>query len=222
MNPQIPLDIFIPPSPEFSDVNMLDTHDRHGLNNGCFLIRVSPWAIKLLSGVIAYHNFRPEVELKYTEQSALEAMINDVSQPLLPPSIPVSPHHTTNFQSPHPTHIPPSQTYWGSSVVQVPQYWFNAYSSPLSKDRPPRKHEFRPGGLQIHFAGNRDGKRPERMETWMSIADKAVPPYDVPVEETSLPRDIEKFWKRLGTKRRRKSRVAEAAAGGGAEAGKGL
>lgn len=106
--------------------------------------------------------------------------------------------------------------------MQVPQYWFNAYPSPLDKDRPPRKHEFRPGGLQIHFAGNRDGKRPERMETWMSIADKAVPPYDVPVEETSLPKEIEKFWKRLGTKRRRKAKVAEAAGGEGMEAGKGL
>jgi hypothetical protein len=104
MNPQIPLDVFIPPSPEFDDVNMLVTHDRHGLNNGCFLIRVSPWAIKLLSGVIAYHNFRPEVELKYTEQSALEAMINDVSQPLLSPSVLVplpSPYRELSIPSSH-------------------------------------------------------------------------------------------------------------------------
>ena len=78
MNPQIQLDIFIPPTPEFSYVNMLVTNDRHGLNNGCFLIRINPWAVKLLSGVIAFHSFKPEVELKYSEQSALEEMIEDV------------------------------------------------------------------------------------------------------------------------------------------------
>jgi len=79
MNPQISLDIFIPPNPDFNDVNMLVTNDRHGLNNGCFLIRVNSWAVKLLSAVIAFHTFKPEVELKYSEQSALEEMIEDVS-----------------------------------------------------------------------------------------------------------------------------------------------
>lgn len=78
MNPKIPLDVFIPPTPEFSYVNMLVTNDRHGLNNGCFLIRINPWAVKLLSAVIAFHTFKPEVELKYSEQSALEEMIEDV------------------------------------------------------------------------------------------------------------------------------------------------
>jgi len=78
MNPKIPLDIFIPPAPEFSYVNMLATNDRHGLNNGCFLIRINPWAVKLLSAVIAFHTFKPKVKLQYSEQSALEEMIEDV------------------------------------------------------------------------------------------------------------------------------------------------
>jgi len=78
MNPQISLDLFIPPSPEFSYVNLLATNDRHGLNNGCFLIRVNAWAVKLLTATIAFHTFRPEVKLQYSEQSALEEMIEDV------------------------------------------------------------------------------------------------------------------------------------------------
>lgn len=81
MNPNIPLDIFIPPKPEFDYVNVLATNDRHGLNNGCFLIRINPWSVKLLSAVIAFHTFKPDVELKYSEQSALEEMIEDVSYP---------------------------------------------------------------------------------------------------------------------------------------------
>lgn len=83
MNPEIPLDIFIPPSPEFSYVNLLYTNDRNGLNNGVFLIRVNEWAIRLLSAVIAYHTFKPDVKLKYTEQSALELMIEDVGSSFL-------------------------------------------------------------------------------------------------------------------------------------------
>ncbi len=78
MNPSISLDIFIPPSPEFSYINLLYTHDRNGLNNGVFLLRVNDWSVRLLSAVIAFHHFRPEVKLKYTEQSALEEMIEDV------------------------------------------------------------------------------------------------------------------------------------------------
>jgi len=78
MNSKVPLDIFIPPTPEFSYINMLVTNDRHGLNNGCFLIRINPWSVKLLSSVIAFHTFKPDVKLQYSEQSALEEMIEDV------------------------------------------------------------------------------------------------------------------------------------------------
>jgi hypothetical protein len=104
MNPQIALEVWMRPSPALVGVSLLVTNDGHGLNNGCCVFGVSPWAIKLLSGVIAYHNFRPEVELKYTEQSALEAMINDVSQPLLSPSVLVplpSPYRELSIPSSH-------------------------------------------------------------------------------------------------------------------------
>ena len=80
MNPQISLDIFIPPSPEFDYVNLLKTHDRHGLNNGVFLIKINDWSVKLLTAVLAFHHFRPVVELKYSEQSALDEMLNDVGR----------------------------------------------------------------------------------------------------------------------------------------------
>jgi hypothetical protein len=80
MNPQISLDIFIPPSPDFDWVNIVYTQDRHGLNNGVFLIKVNAWSVKLLSGVIALHNFKPDKELVFSEQSSLEELIvKDVS-----------------------------------------------------------------------------------------------------------------------------------------------
>jgi galactosyl transferase GMA12/MNN10 family len=80
MNPQISLDIFIPPSPEFDYVNLLKTHDRHGLNNGVFLIKINDWSVKLLTAVLAFHHFRPAVELKYSEQSALDEILKGVGR----------------------------------------------------------------------------------------------------------------------------------------------
>jgi hypothetical protein len=80
MNPQISLDVFVPPSPEFDYVNLLKTHDRHGLNNGVFLIRINEWSVKVLTAVLAFHHFKPMVELKYSEQSALDEILKDVSR----------------------------------------------------------------------------------------------------------------------------------------------
>ena len=86
--------------------------------------------------------------------------------------------------------------------MKVPQYWFNAYLPNQNEESSePKAHEFRAGGLQIHFAGNRDGKRPDRMNTWMEIAEQQLPEWEKPVEETFLPDDIQKFWGHLSARR---------------------
>ena len=88
MNPEISLDIFIPPSPAFENVHLLKTHDRHGLNNGVFMIEINDWSVKLLTAVLAFHHFRPMVELKYSEQSAMEEMLKDVGRKFFSQSSP--------------------------------------------------------------------------------------------------------------------------------------
>lgn len=98
MNPQISLDIFIPPSPEFDHVNLLKTHDRHGLNNGVFLIKVNDWSVKLLTTVLAFHHFKPMVELKYSEQSAMEEMLKDVGRNFFIFQSPDCKEHASNHQ----------------------------------------------------------------------------------------------------------------------------
>ncbi|KAF2179427.1 glycosyltransferase family 34 protein [Zopfia rhizophila CBS 207.26] len=75
MNPQLPLDIFIPPEPQFSNIHMLVTNDRHGLNNGVFMVRVSQWAFKLFASALSIREYQPEIPLKYTEQSGMEEVI---------------------------------------------------------------------------------------------------------------------------------------------------
>jgi lipopolysaccharide biosynthesis glycosyltransferase len=62
---------FLPPS-EFSDANALVTTDGNGLNNGVFFIRVSAWAIEVLSANVAYRTFHPDERLTFQDQSAME------------------------------------------------------------------------------------------------------------------------------------------------------
>ncbi|KAJ4356778.1 uncharacterized protein N0V89_004814 [Didymosphaeria variabile] len=75
MNPQIPLDIFVPPDPEFSHIHLLVTNDRNGLNNGVFMVRVNQWAFKLFASALSIREYQPEIVLKYTEQSGMEEAI---------------------------------------------------------------------------------------------------------------------------------------------------
>lgn len=62
------------PPPE---VNLLATNDMNGLNNGIFLLRVSPWAVSLFTAILAYRHYNPTVKLKFTEQSAMELVLKD-------------------------------------------------------------------------------------------------------------------------------------------------
>jgi hypothetical protein len=79
MNPQIPLDIFVPPSPAFDHIHMLVTNDRNGLNNGVFLCRVSAASFKFFASALSIREYQPEIQLKYTEQSGMEEVIKRVS-----------------------------------------------------------------------------------------------------------------------------------------------
>jgi lipopolysaccharide biosynthesis glycosyltransferase len=62
---------FLPPS-EFNDANVLVTNDANGLNNGVFFIRVSAWAIEVMSANVAYRTFNPQEQLTFQDQSALD------------------------------------------------------------------------------------------------------------------------------------------------------
>lgn len=75
MNPQIHLDIFLPPSPAFDHIHLLVTNDRHGLNNGVFLCRVSAASFKFFANALSFREYEPDVQLKYTEQSGMEEVI---------------------------------------------------------------------------------------------------------------------------------------------------
>ena len=75
VNAKIPLEMFLPPSPEFDHVHFLCGSDHHGLNDGAFLLRVHPYSLHLMAAALSVESLRPEVDLKYSEQSAIEHVV---------------------------------------------------------------------------------------------------------------------------------------------------
>ena len=63
LNPQIPLEIFLPPEPEFNNVHFLATHDNQDeLDSGVFFLRVHEWSAKMLLEVISMPAWTPGLE----------------------------------------------------------------------------------------------------------------------------------------------------------------
>lgn len=59
------------------NLNLLITQDTRGLNAGVFLIRVCDWSVNFLSDVIAFRHFKPDVELPFDEQTAMEQLLQE-------------------------------------------------------------------------------------------------------------------------------------------------
>ncbi|KAH7049309.1 galactosyl transferase GMA12/MNN10 family protein [Macrophomina phaseolina] len=87
MNPCIPVSAFLPPPPppaasghgdeSSPEIHALVTKDWNGLNNGVFLVRVHAWSVELFTAIMAFRHYRPDVELRFTEQSAMELLLEE-------------------------------------------------------------------------------------------------------------------------------------------------
>ncbi|KAK5014422.1 hypothetical protein LTR60_003366, partial [Cryomyces antarcticus] len=161
MNPKIPLEIFLPPEPDFSHIHLLVTNDQNGLNNGAFAIKVNDWSVKLLAFILALRKYRPDVELKYSEQSALEYLIQD-DRWFKASTMHVPQRWFNAYRDPR-----------GDDGVRSP-------------DRKPSPNYVKEGDLLIHFAG---GKVPEnkmkRMTEWMDLVDQHLPQWEKELNQTS-------------------------------------
>ncbi|KAF1833023.1 hypothetical protein BDW02DRAFT_589971 [Decorospora gaudefroyi] len=62
--------------PHDNTTNLLVNKDHNGLNNGVFFLRVNNWAIDLFTAILAFTHYKPEVPLPFTEQSAMEQVLN--------------------------------------------------------------------------------------------------------------------------------------------------
>ena len=181
MNPKIPLHIFLPPQSDFAHINILVTNDHQGLNNGVFFIRVDVWSAELISAVVAWKTFRPEIRLKFNDQSALENVLTYVSKARSPPLLSLTDS--------------PQQDKFKPAVAYVPQRWFNAYRG-LNRDgrRVNLPNSFKEGDYMVHFAGKQDGQRDARMNRRIDTAEQHLPKWERELPQTTYEDEIRKFW----------------------------
>lgn len=78
MNYKIPLEVFLPPEPEWSHIHLLCSNDLNGVNAGVFFLRVHEWSAWFLAAIMSYTHCNPSVALAYSEQTAMEFLIQQV------------------------------------------------------------------------------------------------------------------------------------------------
>lgn len=78
LNPEIPLEIFLPLESDLEDVHFLASHDDQGqLDSGVFFLRVHEWSARMLTEVLATPRVLPGLQLApRKDRFALAAMIS--------------------------------------------------------------------------------------------------------------------------------------------------
>lgn len=165
MNPNIPLEIFLPPA-DFPEIHIVLSKDWNGLNNGVFPMRVHPWSVELLSAVIAYPNNFPNTSLVFRDQSALGNLLENVDY-----------FKNSTIYAP---------LRWFNAYRGLPNGSLNEYH--------PRELQLRKGDLLVHFAGTSGSDRNESMSAFIEVAERHDPDWRLPLLKTSYSSEIDAFW----------------------------
>ena len=153
-------------------------NDQHGLNDGAFLLRVDGYALHLLAAALSVESLRPDVDLKYSEQSAIEHVV-----------------HADDFIGHN------GQFTYTDGYAEIPQRWMNAYLGPRHADGTPRrrgrnqrlKNSVVEGDLLLHFAGRGATKR-ERMTAFMDMLDANSGAWEKDLDQTMYLAETKRFW----------------------------
>jgi hypothetical protein len=176
LNPKIPLELFLPP-PSHPQISFLCGYDHNGLNDGAFLLRVDDYSLHLLSAALTVESFRPEVDLKYSEQSAIEHVATS----------------TTDFVRPWDNFT------YAQGFARIPQRWLNAYMGPRTAtgEVKPKKqitgNSVREGDLLLHFAGSGDTKL-KRINKFLNALENDREGWELEVKDTDVEAEIRQFW----------------------------
>lgn len=166
MNPNMPLETFLPPS-HFPNTHMLLTKDWNGMNNGVFFIRVHPWSVQLLSAAIGYPAMNPDVDLYWQDQSALTNIFK-----------------TSEYFSARVQYCPPR---WFNAYMRSKDGRGPSADSP-------RRYQVRPGDLLVHFPGTQRGELNVTLGPYMDIAEAHEAEWEPGLEETGYIQETERFW----------------------------
>jgi mannan polymerase II complex MNN10 subunit len=154
-----------------TDVNLLVTNDFNGLNNGIFIIRVNEWAISLFTAILAFRHFEPDIELPFTEQSAMEHVIR-----------------TEQFK--HQTQFVP-QHWFNAYDEGGPEVFAQRHDTEgLNPDK------VRRGDYLVHFAGLPE--KDKAIERYAKMLQTLPDVWKNGSIQRDVNEDLQKFWTSLG------------------------
>lgn len=167
LNPHIPIELFLPPpGPEFEDIHLIYSSDWNGLNNGIFPVRVNSWAVQLFSAITSYRHYRPDGNLQFRDQSAMDAVLHE---PGFVNNIVEAPQRWFNaYQGEHNETLAPNQIRRGDFLVHfagVPDreermdYWLNRAEQHLDDWEIPVKSTSYPQEVNDFWAEQRALRR---------------------------------------------------------------
>jgi mannan polymerase II complex MNN10 subunit len=152
------------------DIHFLATKDWNGLNNGVFLMRVDRWNIDLFTAILAHRYYRPEVDLPFTEQSAMGLLLNE---PKFRDGVVWAPQ------------------YWFNTY---PRSLEKEDFRPTKLDPTAQGYHARRGDFLVHFAGK--GQRDQAMAPWLNISEAATTGWATEPKERTLDSDMAEFWQK--------------------------
>jgi hypothetical protein len=168
LNQKIPLETFLPPKPEMNHIYFMCSNDHNGLNDGGFFMRVNDWTLHLMAASISLEELRPEISLKYSEQSAIEHLVKHEAMYV---------NHTA---------IVPQRWY---NAFMGPREW----DGRIKPNRQFAGNSVREGDLLVHFAGS-GGTKKGRMTHFMNAFEKNRQQWELELTETEILTEIREFW----------------------------
>lgn len=168
LNQKIALETFLPPMPEMAHINFMCGNDHNGLNDGGFFMRINDWTLHLMAATISLEILRPEISLKYSEQSGIEHLIKHE---------PIYVNHTA---------IVPQRWY---NAFMGPREW----DGRIKPNRQLSGNSVQEGDLLVHFAGSGATKK-GRMTKFMTAFAKNRQQWELDVGETEMESELREFW----------------------------
>ncbi|WYZ42683.1 hypothetical protein EsH8_VI_000382 [Colletotrichum jinshuiense] len=157
-----------------NDLRLLVTNDWNGLNNGVFLLRVGQWAVELFSAIVAFRYYRPDTNLPFTEQSAMEILMKE---PKFKGGVQFVPQYWFNTY--------PS----GNASVFLER----------NDEQGLADYHARRGDFLLHFAGLPE--KDKAINNWVEMLDDMPTVFEAGNVQRNATPEIETFWRERGTDR---------------------
>lgn len=205
LNPETPLEIFLPPDPELADIHLIMASNWDGLNSGAFALRVNKWSSSLISAVLSYPIYKADIHENdpFRDQSAFQWLLEDPKSPLAPsreggrqPWTVVPMRWFNSLPINNPFEINDNNA-WVLAQNMTGTLFDNGTAEVHDDGHGPKVQPWKvmQGDMMVHFAGATEGgNRDSWMGPWLDRAEKRLPEWSNKTTKVSLAREADEFW----------------------------